>query len=364
MLIGMSHFKFSICIAVVSLPLLGCASTSSTSTNPTATPASAATVPVLVGGELQLALTIHVEGYSTEGRDVAEFERHIAVLEQLADLAVAYEVVLNFELSSDFVQAVDNWGSTFIENMTALGHNISQHSGDRSTEGLTGAARVAELVRQREAIEAHGVTVNYASGGCSADDWVESAIAAGLSAVTGNVEFCLKSLDDASLPVGMEWIQACENPAICHDPLHLEIARVLHPWTTSSSANWLSDDPDGGLVIVAGSDADAFTAMSQGAEVDVNAALEQWNELLDASIAASVSGQVNVVNVVLSVGQTPDWELTEAMFAQAKTLQASGLLQWVSLSEIVAQALAEAPTQVADATGVYTDTTPDLAGRL
>jgi hypothetical protein len=78
------------------------------------------------------------------------------VLERLSDLAVAYDVILNFELSTTFVQAVDRWGSMFIEEMTAIGHNISQHSGDQSTEGLTGEARVRELVRQRAAIEAHG----------------------------------------------------------------------------------------------------------------------------------------------------------------------------------------------------------------
>ena len=311
-----------------------------------------------------MALTIHVEGHSTETRNEAEFNSHVATLGRLADLAVAYDLILNFELSSDFVTAVDNWGSTFIEDMSALGHNISQHSGDKSTDGLTGDARVAELVRQRDAIEAHGVSISYLSGGCSADDWVESAIAAGFSAVTGNVEYCLKSLADASLPDGMEWIRTCLNPAICHDPLHLEIARVLHPWTTSSSADWLADDPAGALVIVAGSEADGFAAMSQGADLDAGALLQQWTELLDSSIAASVAGQVNVVNVVLSVGQTPNWELTESMFAQAKARQDSGLLRCASLSAIVIQALAEAPAQIADATAIYTDVTPDLAGGL
>ena len=82
---------------------------------------------------LQLALTIHVEGYNDEARDQSEFDAHLAVLERLSDLAVAYDVILNFELSTTFVQAVGRWGSKFIEEMTAIGHNISQHSGDQST---------------------------------------------------------------------------------------------------------------------------------------------------------------------------------------------------------------------------------------
>lgn len=311
---------------------------------------------------LQLALTIHVERHPTEVRDRAEFDDHVAMLEQLANLALAYDVVLNFELSTEFVQAIDAWDSSFIEDMVALGHAIAQHSGDQSTEGLTGTARIAELVRQREAIEAHGVDVNYLSGGCSADDWVEAAIAAGFSAVTGNVEYCLKSLDDETLPAGMDWIHQCNNQAICHDPLHIGTTRVLHPWTTSSSATWLVDNPDGELVIIASDETDGFVAMSQGEGSDLDLSLQQWTALLDSYVAATVAGQVNVVNMVLSVGPEPDWDLIAAMFTQALTRQDAGLLTWVSVGEVVAQALAEAPTQAVDPNVVYTDTTPDLRG--
>ncbi|HQY86393.1 MAG TPA: hypothetical protein PLN29_15430, partial [Ilumatobacteraceae bacterium] len=248
---------------------------------------------------LQLALTIHVEGYNDEARDQSEFDAHLAVLERLSDLAVAYDVILNFELSTTFVQAVDRWGSMFIEEMTAIGHNISQHSGDQSTEGLTGEARVRELVRQRAAIEAHGVQLNYLSGACSADDdWVESAVAAGFSAATGNVEFCLQSLDDATLPDGMEWIHKCRNQSVCHDPLHVETARVLHPWTTSSSATWLVDDPAGDLVIIISDETDGFVAMSQTGDADLTLSLQQWTSMIDGYLAVAVAGQVNVVNMV------------------------------------------------------------------
>lgn len=333
-----------------------------TTTDSTATTTSTAPITPANDG-LQLALSIHVERHATETRNEEEFDAHIATLQQLSDLALAYDVVLNFELSTGFVQAVDNWDSMFIEDMSALGHNISQHSGDQSTDGLTGSERVLELVRQREAIEAHGVDVNYASGGCSADDWVEAAIAAGLSAITGNVEYCLKSLDDTSLPAGMEWIRECTNPVVCHDPLHVGTARVLHPWTTSSSGSWLVDDPNGELVIISSDEADGFVAMSQGGDSDVTLSLEQWMALIDSYVAATVDGQVNVVNMVLSIGPEPDWKVIQSMFAYAQSLQSSDQLTWASLSAVVAQALAEAPTQIADAAVIYTDITPDLAGR-
>lgn len=381
----MNRTALSTLAAVISFALVGCQSTASTTvasttvvsttkaaTTATATvPATSSTTAIAVittpaveqpNDGLQLALTIHVERHPTEVADEAEFNAHIAMLEQLANLAIAYDVVLNFELSTEFVDAVDNWDSTFIEDMTALGHAVAQHSGDQSTAGLTGAARVAELVRQRDAIEAHGVEVNYVSGGCSADDWVEAAIAAGFSAVTGNVEYCLKSLDDATLPDGMQWIDQCNKQSICHDPLHVGTARVLHPWTTSSSATWLVDDPEGKLVIISSDEADGFVAMSQGGDSDLNLSLEQWTDLLDSYVAATVARQVNVVNMVLSVGPEPDWELIESMFAQALARQDAGLLTWANLGDVVAQALVEAPTQAADPTVVYTDVTPDLGG--
>ncbi|MFM2070046.1 MAG: hypothetical protein RLZZ623_309 [Actinomycetota bacterium] len=339
-------------------------STASTTTPSTTTSTTAATTtaPVTAANDgLQLALTIHVERRDTEVSDRAEFEGHVATLEQLADLAVEYDVILNFELSTVFVQAVDRWGSTFIEDMTALGHNISQHSGDESTSGLTGDERVAELMRQREAIEAHGVTVNYLSGACSADDdWVESAIAAGFSAATGNVEYCLRSLDDATLPDGMEWIDDCHSQSICHDPLHVGTERVMHPWTTSSSATWLVDDPEGDLVIFTTDEADGFVAMSQTGDADLNLSLEQWTAMLDAYVAAAVPGQLNVVNMVLSVGPEPDWALVQSMFAAAQARQDAGLLTWANLTDVVEQAVAEAPTQPADPPVIYTDITPDL----
>jgi hypothetical protein len=333
-----------------------------TTAGTTTTVASTSTAPAAETNDgLQLALAIHVERRDTEVSNRAELESHIATLEQLADLAVEYDVILNFELSTVFVQAVDRWGSTFIEDMTALGHNISQHSGDESTSGLTGDERVAELVRQREAIEAHGVTVNYLSGACSADDdWVESAIAAGFSAATGNVEYCLKSLDDATLPDGMEWIDDCHSPSICHDALHVGIERVMHPWTTSSSATWLVDDPDGDLVILTSAEADGFVATSQTGGADLELSLEQWTAMLDAYVAAAVPDQLNVVNMVLSVGPEPDWALMQSMFAAAQARQDAGLLTWANLTEVVEQAVAEAATQPADPPVVYTDITPDL----
>lgn len=330
------------------------ATTTTTTAVPVTTATSATTTTTTDDTVLQLALTVHVERHDTEVRDEAELQAHIAMLEQLADLAEQYGVVVNFELSTEFVEALDRWGSTFIEDMTARGHGIAQHSGDRSTDGLTGEARVDELDRQRAAIEAHGVEVTYVSGGCSADPgWVEDAIAAGFTAVTGTTEICLGSLDDEALPDGMDWIRSCRNPAVCHDPLHLTADRTLHPWTTSDSTDWLTDDPNGGLVIVSAAEVDGFAQMSKTGDADLAASLQQWQEQLQTFLDAVVPGQVNVWNFVLSIGPEPDWEVVAAIFADAAEHAAAGDVAWADLGDVVAAAAAEATTQPADATAVY-----------
>ena len=339
--------------------------TTSTATTSTTSTATTSTSTASTAGVVQLALTIHVERHDSEMTDDAEFDAHLALLDQLEDVADSHGVILNFELSTEFVQAVDRWGSTFVEDALARGNGISQHSGDQSTAGLTGAALTAELVRQRAAIEAHGADVRYVSGGCSADaGWVESAIDAGFTAVTGITEYCLSSLDDASLPAGMDWIRRCTNPGVCHDPLHIQTERVLHPWTTSTSSDWLTDDPSGRLVLVSAAEVDGLSAMSQTGDADLATSLAQWQMLLDDATAAAVPGQVNVLNFVLSVGPEPDWEVLDALFTAADARVAAGQVAWADLGTVVSAAAAEAPTQPADAAVVYSDTTPDLGGGM
>jgi hypothetical protein len=137
---------------------------------------------------------------------------------------------------------------------------------------------------------------------------------------------------------------------------------VLHPWTTSSSATWLVDDPAGDLVIIISDESDGFVAMSQTGDADLTLSLQQWTSMIDGYLAVAVAGQVNVVNMVLSVGSTPDWDTAEAMFAEAQARQVAGQISWANLSDVVDQAVAEAAAQTADPMGDYSDVTPDLGG--
>ncbi len=333
--------------------------TGPTDTTPSTSPETSADVACPPSqAPLRLTLSVHVERHDDETRDRAEFDLHLSYLDRLADLADQYGVVVSFELSNSFVEALDGWDSSFVRDMTARCHGVAQHSGDQSTDGLEGADRTAELARQKAAIEAYGVEVVYLSGACSEGSWVESAIEAGFVAASGNTEFCLRSIDEGLQPEGMEWINACENPAICHDPLQIDAAHVLHPWTTSGSNDWLRDEPGGGLVIIAGDDTLGLAGMSMDDDPDPDAARADWQAMLDEYTAAVDPERLNVLNVTVSIGPEPDWEVLEATFAEVAARDGVG---WARLADAATAASEESSRPVDDAP-TYTDTAPDAGG--
>lgn len=308
---------------------------------------------------LLLALSVHVERHQGEARDRATFDEHVALLDELAAVAADHDVVLNFEAETEFVTAATAFGPEIPKELIAKGHSFSQHSGDRSTSGLTAEERTTELRRQRDALAALGVTARYLSGACPGDGWVEAAADAGFEAATGLTEICLQSLDEAHLPAGMAWIRSCTSATICHDPLHLEPAASLHPWTTDSSTSWLGDVPDGRLVLVVGHEATALSAMSAETPYDATAAVEEFGSLLDQLAAARTAGRLNATGFTISVGPEPDWEVLRALFAEVSGR--ADRMRWARYDEIIDRARREAGAP-ADPPLVYTETTPDDAG--
>lgn len=308
---------------------------------------------------LLLALSVHVERHQGEASDRATFDQHVALLDELAVVAADHDVVLNFEAETEFVAAATAFGPEIPRDLIASGHSFSQHSGDRSTSGLTAGERTTELRRQRDALASLGVTARYLSGACPGDGWVEAAADAEFEAATGLTEICLQSLDDAHLPAGMAWIRSCASATICHDPLHLEPAASLHPWTTDSSASWLGDIPDGRLVLVVGQEATALSAMSAEADYDATAAVEEFGALLDQLDAARTAGRLNATGFTISIGPEPDWDVLRAMFTEVSAR--ADRMRWARYDEIIDRARSEAGAP-ADPPLVYTDTTPDDAG--
>jgi hypothetical protein len=210
-------------------PTAGSTSTSTT----TSAPATTTTTTTTTVDEPQpLAVSIHVEG------DIP-YERHRATIDALADEATAAGVVLTFELSRRFTEGSLAAGDGFVASLAARGHAVGVHA-DLGFPAIPPAAFARRLAAHKAIVEeALGAPVTHVSGICSAAPWVEPAIEAGFTIVTGTVTYCLMSTPDAP---------SCASPTACHDPLPDDPTTA--PWRTSSSADWLTPDPDGELWVV------------------------------------------------------------------------------------------------------------------
>ncbi|MGQ0805492.1 MAG: hypothetical protein ACT4PI_16740, partial [Actinomycetota bacterium] len=326
------------------------------STPPTTTPPTT-TVPTDPGtGEpgsdpLMLNISIHTDGYTQEddpitaddpdgGRPI--FDVHVAALTGLADDADGGDGVdpgdakITFELTPSFVAATEMWGSTFIADMDARGHGIGVHA-DYGGQGYVDRATfTAELVSQREAIEAQGVDVVHVSGICSPSEWVEAAIDAGFTATTGMVEFCQSSYP-GNYPL------ACGDAANeCHGMAVTDWEHLLHPWRTSTSADWLTADPSGALLLVANGGA-SLSCLSEDAAgatcggVGDSGDLDEFERLLREFIGHREAGRVNVLTFSWPVGRPPTAGFADELFAMVAGFDSSQV-QWATMADIVAAA--------------------------
>jgi hypothetical protein len=247
------------------------ASTTTTEVTTTSTTVSATTTTAAADMEAPglLAASIHVEG------DIP-YERHRATIDALADDARAAGVVLTFELSRRFTEGSLAAGDGFVASLAARGHAVGVHA-DLGFPAIAPAAFTRRLAEHKALVEdALGAPVTVVSGICSAAPWVESAIAAGFTVATGMVEFCLMSTPDAP---------SCSSPSACHDPLPADADTA--PWLTSSSADWLTPDPEGDLWLVPSQHVRPVGAPPPAAYLDGLAALDgEWVPLSDLAAPA------------------------------------------------------------------------------
>ena len=297
-----------------------------------------------------IGLSVHVEGWRTEVRDRDQYEAHVANLETLAAAAEAHDAVLTFELGPTFVEATAAWGGgDLLASFADRGHTIAVHAdvGGDPEQFATTDEFTAELVAQRAAVEAlvPGIEVTHVTGICSADPWVEAALAAGFETTAGLVEYCAMSLDPADLPEGVT--QDCASPVACHGEPPRAYDQTSWVWWADSSAHWLTPADDG-LLLVAGGGAGPVCASEAASGVTVGAegctgddedlaltsdALADGTDDLDAD-------HTSVVWFTWSVGTPVDEEYAEEWFSMVERSTADGSLTWSSPTEVLAAARA------------------------
>jgi hypothetical protein len=292
-----------------------------------------------------LNFSIHVEGYQEEDDPGGEavFDAHVAAILGLADDADGGDGVdpdeprLTFELSPIFVNATEMWGSDIISQLDARGHGVGVHA-DLGGQGyLDRTDFTNQLIGMREAIEAQGVDVVHVSGICSPSEWVEAAIDAGFTATTGMVEFCHSSYPgNYPLPCG-------DAANECHGMAVTDWEHLIHPWHTSTSADWLTDDPAGALLLVAngGSSVSCLREDAAGATcagVGESGDVDELETLLREFIGHREAGEVNALTLSWSVGRPPTAGFADELFAVVETYVAAGQVLWATMADIVAAA--------------------------
>ena len=282
-----------------------------------------------------IALSIHVEGWMLEADEPIQFDNHVEYLLELARAATDHGAVITYELSPEFTEAVTNWGSDVLDELTGMGHEIAIHAdaGGRGTPSL--AAFTAELERQVSLFEATGYTTRHVSGICSRGPWVEAAVAAGFTSMAGGVEYCLTSLASEYVPSGYEWISGCANPSVCHGPVPVAEEQAATGWWASSSQDWIVDRDEGDLLLLtggAGARLSCFQWEGSGACPDQAEDLATLDAEIDEYIElAGSSGSTTVLPLTWSVGHPPAEGFAEALFASVEAHLGSGDVQWSGL---------------------------------
>lgn len=268
---------------------------------------------------LDLAISIHAEGFDDRNRDV--YRRHLAALETVAAEAEAAGIIFTFELGRPFADGALAADDGWVARLPSRGQAVGVHA-DLGFPALPPRQFERRLREHKELVESLlGAPVDHVSGVCSEGPWVEPIIAAGFAAATGMVEYCLKSLD--SIPAGYDAdaVAACRTPADCHGQAPTDLDRKLHPWRTSTSADWLTKEPNGALWLIAG---ESGTGLPDTAE--------EFAAIVADYVAAREPGRSNSLVFAWSIGTPPTPGFVTSL--AASVLGMADSIRWVSVADL------------------------------
>ena len=162
---------------------------------------------------------------------------------------------------------------------------------------------------------------------------VEPVIAAGFSVATGLVEFCLKSLATIPPDYDAARIEACSTPADCHGQAPTDDEHKLHPWHTSTSADWLTDDPAGRLLLVGGESGTTIACLAEGGEGTCTPNADDipiFAGIVRDYVAKRAPGRSNSLAMSWSIGSPPPAGFVTDLAASV----ADQPLRWRSVADL------------------------------
>jgi len=290
---------------------------------------------------LYVGLSVHLEGYdlgnSQIGYNEVLYQRYSQSILEYSDLANEYGMPITWE-TANLIGPSGALEPNILLELYQRGDGVGVHAdlGGKMSAGEVGKLTLG-LRQLRQDMASLGVPASHVSGVCSAADWVTATREAGYEAVTGVVEYCLKALPLDQQP---SQVQACTNPAECHDPYPGAIPDLLHPWQTLTGSTWTTPANEGLLIVPTAGEIKcmhesliqpgSYTHCEMTSE-DVDAALQ----VIDAALNARNPSQVNQVFFVWSFGSAIDHEILRSFFAGIQTHVEAGEVIWQTMPELV-----------------------------
>lgn len=280
---------------------------------------------------LDIGISIHVEGFD----DVkpAVYARHLEAVERVASEAQAAGITITFELSKQFAAGAAAASDGWVAGLPGRGQAVGAHAdvGGKPTPRQQTARQLAAQKRDIEALL--GAPITHVSGVCSSGPWVEPVIDAGFRVATAMVEFCLKSLDTIPPSYDVARIEACSTPSDCHGQAPTDLEHKLHPWHTSTSADWLTDDPSGSLRLVAGESGITIACLAEGGEGHCTPNADDipiFAGIVRDYVATREPGRTNSLVLAWSIGSPPPAGFVTALAASV----ADQPLRWRSVADL------------------------------
>jgi len=291
---------------------------------------------------LYIGIMIHLEGNDNATQDKNLFDGWVSKIEETAALLEKYNAKGTFEAKPNFVECCKKWNNNVLLDLYQRGHGIGVHAdvggiGNKNNNVKDMSRKMSVMKNDTE--ELLGKEIRHVSGICSEADWVRAAIVSGYKFATGNVTMCGLCLSGENIPKGFTKEQMIDD---FHGVFPPDLKDRIHPWRTSDGSNWLEDDPEGKLVILASDgvivafDEEYSKSGKSGKKMDVfdSKDIDSYIKKLKEALALSESGMVNIFYVGLSIGKGADPAVFEKWLESIAPYIDSGKAEWKTLPEM------------------------------
>ncbi len=289
-------------------------------------------------GVLYLGMMVHLEGWDNAPTKESAFNTQKESALEFAEIFEQYGAKATFEARPEFVEACENWDDNVLLQLYERGHGIGVHAdlgGKAIEKGYTQEEFVDGLTELKISTEELlGHEVRHVSGICSELDWVKAAVESGYEFTTGGVGYCAMSLPEEERP---DEYKDCVSPALCHGLIPLEVEDRVHPWRMSTGTNWVTPDPEGGLVFFSSDGRVSCLAEASGECSEHLFTLDDIQAYLDVmeeSLEYSTEDEVNILYLSTSIGSSENTEMLAKWLETVQPYVEQGLVEWKTIPEM------------------------------